>query len=48
MGTVPGVTRFLALRTIAKLGSNFHQRYYSAGAFAKAIGVVPSNEVSGG
>jgi transposase len=48
MTTVPGVTRFLALRTIGELGSNFHQRYYSAEAFAKAIGVVPSNEVSGG
>jgi transposase len=48
MGTVPGVTKFLALRTIAELGANFHQRYYSAEAFAKAIGVVPSNEVSGG
>jgi hypothetical protein len=48
MGTVPGVTKFLALRVIAELGSNYHQRYYSAEAFAKAIGVVPSNEVSGG
>lgn len=48
MRTVPGVTPFLALRTIAELGANFHQRYYSAEAFSKAIGVVPSNEVSGG
>jgi len=40
--TVPGVTRFLALRAIAELGFNFHQRYYSAEAFAKAIGVVPA------
>ena len=48
MRTVPGVTPFLALRTIAELGFNFHQRYYSAEAFSKAIGVVPSNEVSRG
>lgn len=48
MCTVPAVTRFLAMRIIAELGANYHQRYYSAGAFAKGIGVVPSNEVSGG
>ena len=48
MCTVPGVTMMLAMRIIAEMGSNYHQRYYSAAAFAKAIGVVPSNEVSGG
>lgn len=48
MCTVPGVTRMLALRIIAELGENYHQRYYSAEAFSKAIGVVPANEVSGG
>jgi transposase len=48
MCTVPGVSRLLALRVIAEMGSNYHQRYYSASAFAKGIGVVPSNEVSGG
>jgi transposase len=48
MCTVPGVTRMLALRVIAEMGANFHQRYYSAEAFSKAIGVVPANEVSGG
>jgi len=48
MCTVPGVSRLLALRVIAEMGSNYHQRYYSAAAFAKGIGVVPSNEVSGG
>lgn len=48
MCTVPGVTKMLALRIIAEMGANFHQRYFSAEAFAKGIGVVPSNEVSGG
>lgn len=48
MCTVPGVTKMLALRIIAEMGANYYQRYYSAEAFAKAIGVVPSNEVSGG
>lgn len=48
MVTVPGVTQMLALRIIAELGSNYHQRYATAEAFSKAIGVVPSNEVSGG
>lgn len=48
MCTVPAVTELLALRIIAEMGANYHQRYYSAEAFAKGIGVVPSNEVSGG
>src|SRR3990172_9057422 len=48
MCTVPCVTKMLALRIIAEMGANYHQRYYSAEAFAKGIGVVPSNEVSGG
>ena len=48
MCTVPGVAKMLALRIIAEMGANYHQRYFSAEAFAKAIGVVPSNEVSGG
>ncbi len=48
MCTVPGVTKMLAMRIIAEMGANFHQRYHSAEAFAKGIGVVPSNEVSGG
>lgn len=48
MQSVPGVTAMLALRIIAELGANYHQRYYSAAALAKAIGVVPANEVSGG
>jgi transposase len=48
MCTVPGVTRMLSLRIIAEMGSNYHQRYHSGEAFAKGIGVVPSNEVSGG
>jgi transposase len=48
MCSVPGVTRMLAMRIIAEMGANYHQRYYSASAFARGIGVVPSNEVSGG
>ncbi len=48
MTTVAGVTSMLALRIIAELGANFHQRYCTAEAFSKAIGVVPANEVSGG
>jgi transposase len=48
MCTVPCVTKMLSLRIIAEMGANFHQRYYSAEAFAKGIGVVPNNEVSGG
>ncbi len=48
MCTVPGVTKMLAMRIIAEMGANYHQRYCSAQAFAKGIGVVPANEVSGG
>jgi len=48
MCTVPGVTKMLALRIIAEMGANYHQRYFSAEAFTKGIGVVPGNEVSGG
>jgi transposase len=48
MSTVSGVTSMLALRIIAELGANYHQRYCTAEAFSKAIGVVPANEVSGG
>jgi transposase len=48
MCTVPGVTKMLALRIIAEMGANYHQRYDSAASFAKGIGVVPSNLVSGG
>jgi hypothetical protein len=48
MCTVPYVSKLLALRIIAEMGDNYQQRHYSAAAFAKAIGVVPSNEVSGG
>lgn len=48
MTTVAGVTSMLALRIIAELGANYHQRYCTSEAFSKAIGVVPANEVSGG
>lgn len=48
MCTVPGVSKMLAMRIISEMGANYHQRYFSAQAFSKAIGVVPSNEVSGG
>lgn len=48
MCTVPGISQMLAMRIIAEMGANYHQRYCSAQAFAKGIGVVPSNEVSGG
>lgn len=48
MCTVPAVTKMLAMRIIAEMGANYHQRYYSAQAFTKGIGVVPANEVSGG
>jgi hypothetical protein len=48
MCTVPGISKMLAMRIIAEMGANYHQRYCSAQAFAKGIGVVPSNEVSGG
>jgi transposase len=48
MCTVPGISILLALRVIAEMGANFHQRNPSVESFSKAIGVVPSNEVSGG
>lgn len=48
MTTAPSVNAMLAMRIIGEHGVNFHERYHSAGAFAKAIGVCPSNEVSGG
>ncbi len=38
MCTVPGVTKMLAMRIIAEMGANFHQRYHSAEAFAKGMG----------
>ena len=47
MCTVPGVSKMLALRVISEMGANYHQRYFTAEAFSKAIRVVPSNEVSG-
>lgn len=48
MCTAPAVSPLVALRIIAEMGQNYWQRYHSADAFAKAVGVVPSNEVSGG
>lgn len=48
MTTAPAVTPLLALRIIGEMGQNYWERYHSADAFAKACGVAPSNEVSGG
>jgi transposase len=48
ISTVPAVTQLLAMRIIAEMGANYHQRYYSVEAFAKGIGVFSSNEVPGG
>ena len=48
MTSAPAVNEMLALRIIAESGANFWERYYSAGAFAKALGVAPSTRISGG
>jgi transposase len=48
MCTHPIVTPMLALRIIGELGNNYAERYHSADAIAKAVGVVPANQVSGG
>jgi transposase len=48
MTTAPAITPLLALRFISEMGANYWERYDSADAFAKAIGVVPANIVSGG
>ena len=48
MCTVPSVNEFLSLRVIGEMGQNYWERYSTHRAFAKAIGVAPSNEVSGG
>lgn len=46
--TVPSATKMLTMWITTEMGATFHQRYYSAEAFAKGIGVVPGNEDSGG
>lgn len=48
MCTAPAISPLLALRIIGEMGQDYWIRYHSADAFAKAIGVVPANEVSGG
>ena len=46
--TVPGVTDRLAWRIIAEMGDDFENRYPDQRAFCRALGIVPSNIVSGG
>lgn len=48
MCTAPAFTPLLALRVIGEMGLDFVERYPSNEAFCKAVGVVPSNVVSGG
>ena len=48
MTSAPAVNEMLALRIIAESGANFWERYYSAEAFAKALGVAPATKISGG
>lgn len=48
MTSAPAVNEMLALRIIAESGGDFWERYYSAEAFAKALGVAPSTKTSGG
>ncbi len=48
MTSAPAVNEMLALRIIAESAANFWERYYSAEAFAKALGVAPSTKTSGG
>ena len=48
MTSAPAVNDMLALRIIAESGADFWERYYSAEAFAKALGVAPSTKTSGG
>jgi transposase len=46
--SVPCMTEFLILRLLAECGDNYWMRFPTSGAFVKAIGVCPANEVSGG
>lgn len=48
MSSAPAVNDMLALRIIAESGANFWERYYSAEAFAKSLGVAPATKISGG
>jgi transposase len=48
MITAPAINPLLALRFIGELGQNYWERYDTADAFCKAIGIVPNNIVSGG
>ena len=46
--TIPTVTLSLSLRFIGEFGLDTPQRYKSQGAFCKAIGICPSQEITGG
>lgn len=48
MTSAPAVNDLLALRIVAESGANFWERYYSAEAFAKSLGVAPATKISGG
>ena len=48
MKTCPPVTDMLALRLIGEMGADYWHRYRDHRAFAKALGLAPNNEVSGG
>lgn len=46
--TCPGMNSLLALRIVGEMGVDFSLRYSSNEKFVKAIGICPSNIVSGG
>ena len=48
MTTAPGINALVALRLIGEMGQDFWNRYPSARAWAKALGVAPNNIVSAG
>lgn len=46
--TAPAMNHILALRILGEMGIDFPFRYSTAEKFVKALGLVPSNKISGG
>lgn len=46
--TIPQISVSLAVRLIAEMGPDFHLRYDSPKAFARALGVAPRHHITGG
>jgi transposase len=46
--SIPQISVSLAVRLVAEMGPDFHIRYDSAKAFARALGVAPRHHITGG